>query len=158
MAADITLTTETATVQDSPTPKTALSTVRGTPDHRVVWDEFIVPDALEVGDKIRLRIVQGGSEILPLFSDVAEATTASVLTLDIGIYKVAADRGIGAVVDADVLADGVDFAGSGVYSARPYKVPVTENEFWIVAEVKAITGTTVADETIDFYTAINSAN
>jgi hypothetical protein len=145
-------------VQASPTAKTKLSTVRGTPDHRVVWDEYVIADALEVGDKIRVRIVQGGSEILPVFSDVVEASTASALTLDIGIYEVAADRSIGTVVDADVLADGVDFAGSGVYSARPYAVPTDDNEYWIVAEVKAITGTTVADETIDFYTAINSAN
>ena len=158
MAADLTLTTETASVQASPTPKTKLSTVRGTPDHRVVWDEFVIADALEVGDKIRVRIVQGGSDILPAFSNVIETSTASVLTLDIGIYELAADRSIGTVVDADILADGVDFAGSGFYVARPYSVPTDNNEYWIVAEVKAITGTTVADETIDFYTAINSAN
>jgi hypothetical protein len=158
MAADITLTTATASVQNAPTPKTKLSTVRGTPDHRVVVDTYTVADVLEAGDKIRVRIVQGGSEILPVLSDIIEATTASALILDVGIYQLAADRSIGTVVDADILADGVDFAGSGVFIARPYLVPITDNEYWIVAEVKSVTGNTVAGETIDFYSAINSAN
>ncbi len=158
MAADITLTTATASVQDAPTAKTKLSPVEGTPDHRVLPDVYTVADALEVGDKIRVRIVQGRSKILPRFGDVVDATTAPFLQLDVGIYKVAADRGIGAVVTEDALADGVDFAGSGVYIARPYDVPTTENEYWIVAKVVGVTGTTVAGETIDFYTAINSAN
>lgn len=158
MAADTTLTSATAAVQAAPTAKTKLGPVESTPAHRVVVDVYTCADALEAGDKIRVRKVQGGSKILPTQSDIVEATTATALTLDVGIYKVASDGGLGDVVDADILADGVDFAGSGVYSARPYDVPTTENEYWIVAEVKAVTGSTAEDETIDFYTAINSAN
>lgn len=160
MAADATLTSATAAVQAAPTAKTKLGNVETTPAHRVVVDTVTLTKALEVGDKFRVRLVQGGSKILPVLSDIIEATTASALTLDVGIYEVAANRGLGTVVDADILADGVDFAGSGVYTARPYDVPVTSinAEYWIVAEVKAVTGTAVAGETIDFYTAINSAN
>ncbi len=158
MAADATLTSATAAVQAAPTAKTKLGNVETTPAHRVVVDTVTLTKALEVGDKFRVRLVQGGSKILPVLSDIIEATTASALTLDVGIYGVAADRGLGTVVDADILADGVDFAGSGVYIARPYDVPTTSTEYWIVAEVKAVTGTAVAGETIDFYTAINSAN
>lgn len=158
MAADATLTTATALVQAAPTAKNKLTPVQGTPAYRVTVDTHVLTKALEVGDKIRVRKVQAGSQILPVYSDIIEATTASALTLDVGIYQVASDGGLGTVVDADILADGVDFAGSGVYSFRPYSVPVTDNEFWIVAEVKAVTGTAVAAETIDFYTAINSAN
>jgi len=155
---DLTLTTATAAVQNAPTAKNKLSTVRGTPDHRVVVDTFTCAGALAAGDKIRVRIVQGGSEILPVLSDIVEATSASALTLDVGIYEIAADRGIGAEVDGDNLADGVDFAGNGVFAARPYAVPTVQNEYWIVAEVKAVTGNTTAGQMIDFYTAINSAN
>lgn len=160
MAADETLTTANAAVQAAPTAQTKLSPVEGTPTTRIEVDTHTVAtgDTLEVGDKIRVRKVQGGSKILPTQSDIIEATTASALTLDVGIYKVAADGGLGDVVDSDILADGVDFAGSGVYSLRPYDVPTDENEYWIVAEVMAVTGSAAAGETIDFYTAINSAN
>jgi len=158
MAADVTLATANAAVQASPTASTKLSPVVATPNYRVSVDTYTIADALEVGDKIRVRKASGGSVILPLLSDIAEASTASALTLDVGIYEVAADGTLGTVVSADVLADGVDFAGAGVYIARPYSVPTTNTEYWIVAEVKAITGTTVADETIDFYTAINLPN
>lgn len=158
MAADETLTTATAAVQDAPTATNKLSTVRGTPTHRVVVDTYTCADALEAGDKIRVRIVQGGSEILPVLSDVIETTSATELTLLVGVYKVAADRSIGTEVSSDRLADGVDFAGSGVYTEIPYEVPIDENEYWIVAEVVSVTGATSAGQKIYFYTAINSAN
>lgn len=158
MAADITLTTANAAVQAAPTAKTKLSPVEGTPTTRVFVDTYTCADALEAGDKIRVRKVQGGSKIIPVLSDIIEATTASALTLDVGIYEVAADGTIGTVVDKDILADGVDFAGSGVYTLRPYDVPTTQNEYWIVAEVMSVTGSTAADETIDFYTYVNEAN
>ncbi len=158
MAADITLTTANAAVQASPTAKTRLSAVDATPRTRTLLDTYTIADALEAGDKIRVRKVAGGSVIMPTQSDIVEASTASALTLDVGVYEVASDGTIGTVIDADILADGVDFAGSGVYSLRPYTVPTTYPEVWIVAEVKAITGTTVAAETIDFYTAVNSEN
>lgn len=160
MAADVTLKSATASVQAAPTAKTKLSNVESTPTHRVVVDAYTIADALEAGDKIRVRKVQGGSKILPIFGGTVEASTASALTLDIGIYEVASDGSIGTVVDADILADGIDVAGGALVAgtARPYDVPTTNTEYWIVAEVKAVTGTTAADETIDFYTAINSAN
>lgn len=158
MAADITLATANATIQASPTASTKLSAVVSTPVGGVVWDRYTIADALEVGDKIRVRKVQAGSQIIPVMSDIVEASTASALTLDVGIYEVATDGTIGTVVDSDILADGVDFAGSGVYSLKPYTLPSTKTEYWIVAEVMAITGTTVAAETIDFYTYINREN
>lgn len=156
MAADETLATANAAVQAAPTAKTRLGAVAATPESRLLLDTYTIADALEVGDKIRVRKVQGGSVILPTQSDIEEASTASALTLDVGVYQVAEDGSIGTVIDKDILADGVDFAGSGVYTLRPYTVPTTYQEVWIVAEVMAITGTTVADETIDFYTAVNS--
>jgi hypothetical protein len=156
--ADLTLTTATGAVQASPTAQTKLSPVEGAPTTRKVVDVFTVAVATAATDRIRVRKVQGGSVILPTESDILEATTASELTLDVGIYEVAADGGIGTVVSKDVLADGVDFAGAGVYIERPYTVPTVKTEYWIVAEVISVTGTTVADETLDFITCINSAN
>lgn len=158
MAADVTLTSANAAVQAAPTAKTRLGAVAATPRTRTLIDTYTCADALEVGDKIRVRKAYGGQVIIPVMSDVVEATTASALTLDIGVYEVADDGTIGTVIDADILADGVDFAGAGVYSARPYTVPTSYAEVWIVAEVMAVAGSTAAAETIDFYTAVNSEN
>lgn len=157
---DITLTTATATVQDAPTAKTKLGNVESTPESSVVVDVYTIAGALEAGDKIRVRKVQGGSKILPVNSGVVDGSTNTELTLNVGIYEVAADHSIGTVVDADILMEDVDVtAGTFVAGTlRPYNVPTAKTEYWIVAEVVSITGTTVANETIDFYTAINSAN
>lgn len=160
MAADVTLTTANAAVQAAPTAQSKLSPVEGTPATRYEVDIYTCEDALEAGDKIRVRKVQGGSKILPVESGTVERTTASALTLDIGIYEVAADGSIGTVVDKDILLDGVDVAGGTKVAGTlaPYDVPTTKTEYWIVAEVMAVTGSTAADETIEFYSAINSAN
>ena len=158
MAADTTLITANGAVQASPTATTKLSNIVSSPQTRLVYDRYTIADALEAGDKIRVRKVAGGSQIVPVYSDIVEASTASALTLDVGIYQVAADGTIGTVVDKDILADGVDFAGAGVYTLAPYTLPTAQPEYWIVAEVMAVTGTTVAAETIDFYTTINYEN
>lgn len=160
MAADTTLTTATASVQASPTAKTKLSNVRATPQSTMAADTYTIADALEVGDKIRVRKVQGGSEILMVLGGVIELSTATALTLDLGIYKVAADGSLGDAVDSDILMDGVNVAGGSLVTqaGAAYAVPTDENEYWIVAEVMAITGTTVADETLEFFIPINSAN
>jgi len=160
MAAELDHTTATASVQAAPTAKTLLKAVESTPESSVVIDSWILDDALEAGDQCRVRKVQGGSKILPVKSGVVEATTATVLTLKLGIYEVAADGSIGTVVDDDILLASVDVAGGTLVAGtlRPYDVPITETEYWIVATVVNVTGTTVAAETVDFYTAINSAN
>lgn len=159
MAADETLTTVNAAVQAAPTAETKLSPVEGTPMTRLEVDTHVIAtgDTLEVGDKIRIRKVQGGSKIIPRNSHIVDGTSATALTLDVGIYEVAPDGSLGAEVDKDILADGVNFVGSN-YTARPYDVPITQTEYWIVAEVMAVSGSPVATEWVDFVTAINSAN
>lgn len=158
MAADLTLATANAAVQAAPTAQTRLDAVDATPTSRKLVDVYTCADALEAGDKIRVRKVQGGSDILPLESGVIESTTATVLTLKIGVYQVAEDGTIGTVIDDNILLVDTDVAGGTLVAGalRHYRVPDAYQEVWIVAEVVNVTGSTVAAETIDFYTAVNS--
>lgn len=138
MAADENLTTDTASVMEVPAAKLKLSPVKGTPATRLTDDRYN-DKTLEVGDKIRLRIVQGGSTILPAFT---KGIPSGEYTMDMGLYEVAADRGLGAVVDADNIWDGLAFTGAGVPATGvlpPVQVPKTKNEYWVVAEVTAVT-------------------
>jgi len=160
MAADVTLATANAAVQAAPTAKTRLGAVPATPESRKVLDIYTCADALEAGDKIRVRKVQGGSVILPVETGFVERTgVTGALVVDLGIYEVAEDGSIGTVVDADIIADGLDIVGGTLVKGAlaPYTVPTTNQEYWLVAEIKTVTtGATAASETIEVYTAINS--
>lgn len=160
MAADTTLKSDIAKVLEKPTASTLLDAVQATPDTQNRLATYTCEDALETGDKIRIAKAYSGDVIIPAKIATIHDTGASGLTIDIGLYKVASDGGLGDAIDADNIVDGVDIAAADVTTGTSFPerpVTVDEQEVWIVAEVKSVSGSTASDETIDFVVPVNSA-
>lgn len=152
MAADTTLVSDLADVQANTYTKDRLTRLQTTPQTRIYHATYTAPtgDALEAGDKIRLFKLPRSIVWKHKSNFLATLVDATVLTLDVGLYEVASDGSLGTVIDADILADGVDLGSDAgdadaAFATVGYYEQATADEAWVVAEVKTATGTDAGD-------------